>query len=135
VSACNWRVFPLLSRNIWRSVFQEECSISLKKVCLGFLCQHVTGECSPCSPGTYGDQCSKKCQCDASGKQQMKFDINILFLAHKYFPIAVQMCSLRAVLCGSGSGRILIRNYRCDPDPRQDPDPKKGYYFFTLKKN
>lgn len=29
----------------------------------------MTGECTPCSPGSYGDQCSQHCQCDTSGTE------------------------------------------------------------------
>ena len=54
---------PVANRSCCFSDCNNKCSC--KDV--GEKCYHVTGDCLPCSSGTFGEYCSKNCSCNSTG--------------------------------------------------------------------
>ena len=50
----------LQSYSFFYSAHQCNCQV-------GQRCHHVSGECIPCSEGTYGMRCAQKCECSENG--------------------------------------------------------------------
>ena len=46
--------------------YGEGCN-SLCDCPVGHRCHHVTGDCNPCSSGTFGMNCAEECSCSSNG--------------------------------------------------------------------